>query len=63
MALIIGSVFYDLPADTGSFYYRGALLFFAILLNGFSSYLEILTLYAQRPIVEKQAKYAFYHPA
>jgi ATP-binding cassette, subfamily G (WHITE), member 2, PDR len=23
---------------------------------------QILTLYAQRPIVEKQAKYAFYHP-
>jgi ATP-binding cassette, subfamily G (WHITE), member 2, PDR len=26
------------------------------------SYMQILTLYAQRPIVEKQAKYAFYHP-
>ncbi|KAL9035941.1 MAG: hypothetical protein Q9180_004584, partial [Flavoplaca navasiana] len=63
MALIIGSVFYNLPADTGSFYSRGALLFFAILLNAFSSYLEILTIYAQRPIVEKQSKYAFYHPS
>ncbi|KAL8736690.1 MAG: hypothetical protein Q9166_000056 [cf. Caloplaca sp. 2 TL-2023] len=63
MALIIGSVFYNLPEDTGSFYARGALLFFAILLNAFSSYLEILTIYAQRPIVEKQSKYAFYHPS
>jgi ATP-binding cassette, subfamily G (WHITE), member 2, PDR len=85
MALIIGSVFYNLPFNTGSFYSRGVLLFFAILLNAFSSSLEvrnqpiprclelwyhewltlhtqILTLYAQRPIVEKQAKYAFYHP-
>ena len=62
MALIIGSVFYNLPANTGSFYSRGALLFFAILLNAFSSVLEILTLYAQRPIVEKHSKYAFYHP-
>ena len=43
MALIIGSVFYNLPADTGSFYSRGALLFFAILLNAFSSYLEVKT--------------------
>ena len=51
MALLIGSVFYDLPENTGSFYSRGALLFFAILLNAFSSYLEILTIYAQRPIV------------
>jgi ATP-binding cassette subfamily G (WHITE) protein 2 (PDR) len=41
MALIIGSVFYDLPFDTGSFYSRGALLFFAILLNAFSSSLEV----------------------
>ncbi|KAL8695772.1 MAG: hypothetical protein Q9224_003171 [Gallowayella concinna] len=63
MAMIIGSVFYNLPADTQSFYSRGALLFFAILLNAFSSYLEILTIYAQRPIVEKQSKYAFYHPS
>jgi pleiotropic drug resistance (PDR) family protein len=62
MALIIGSVFYQLPDDTSSFYSRGALLFFAVLLNAFSSALEILTLYAQRPIVEKQARYAMYHP-
>ncbi|KAL5363864.1 ABC-2 type transporter-domain-containing protein [Aspergillus floccosus] len=62
MALIIGSVFFDLKDDTSSFYARGALLFFAVLLNAFSSALEILTLYAQRPIVEKQARYAFYHP-
>ncbi|KAL4922188.1 ABC-2 type transporter-domain-containing protein [Aspergillus aurantiobrunneus] len=62
MALIIGSVFFNLVDDTSSFYYRGALLFFAVLLNAFSSALEILTLYAQRPIVEKQSRYAFYHP-
>ncbi|KAF5860802.1 hypothetical protein ETB97_001022 [Aspergillus alliaceus] len=62
MALIIGSVFYNLKEDTSSFYSRGALLFFAVLLNAFSSALEILTLYAQRPIVEKQARYAMYHP-
>lgn len=37
MALIIGSVFYNLPDNTSSFYGRGALLFFAVLLNAFSS--------------------------
>ncbi|ORX90944.1 putative ABC transporter [Basidiobolus meristosporus CBS 931.73] len=62
MALIIGSVFYNLPNDTSSFYPRGALLFFAVLLNAFASALEILTLYAQRPIVEKHTRYALYHP-
>ncbi|KAK3950278.1 ABC-2 type transporter-domain-containing protein [Pseudoneurospora amorphoporcata] len=63
MALIISSVFYNLQNTTDSFYQRGALLFFAILMNAFSSALEILTLYAQRPIVEKHARYAFYHPS
>lgn len=41
MALVIGSVFYDLPNDTGHLYSRGALLFFAILLAAFSSALEV----------------------
>lgn len=63
MALILGSVFYNLKDDTNSFYSRGALLFFAILSNAFGSALEILTLYAQRPIVEKHARYALYHPS
>ena len=63
MALVIGSIFYNLPKDTNSFFQRGALLFFAILLNAFGSALEILTLYAQRPIIEKHARYAFYHPS
>ncbi|OCF76740.1 ATP-binding cassette, subfamily G (WHITE), member 2, PDR [Kwoniella mangroviensis CBS 8886] len=63
MALIISSIFYNLPADTSSFYSRGALLFFAILMSAFSSALEILILYAQRSIVEKHAQYAFYHPS
>jgi ABC-type multidrug transport system permease subunit/ABC-type multidrug transport system ATPase subunit len=48
---------------TDSFYQRGALLFFACLMNAFASALEILTLYAQRPIVEKHARYALYHPS
>ncbi|KAK4983971.1 Multidrug resistance protein [Elasticomyces elasticus] len=41
MALIIGSVFYNLQPDTNSFYQRGVLLFFAILMNPFGSALEL----------------------
>ncbi|KAI2627660.1 ABC-2 type transporter-domain-containing protein [Hypoxylon sp. NC1633] len=63
MSLIIGSVFYNLQPNTSSFFQRGALLFFACLMNAFSSALEILTLYAQRPIVEKHSRYALYHPS
>ncbi|KAL5115853.1 Multidrug resistance protein [Pleosporales sp. CAS-2024a] len=63
MALIVSSIFYNLPSTTSSFYLRSALLFFAILMNAFGSALEILTLYAQRPIVEKHSRYALYHPS
>ncbi|PWY77394.1 hypothetical protein BO70DRAFT_380660 [Aspergillus heteromorphus CBS 117.55] len=63
MALIIGSVYYDSPNDTASFTSKGAALFFAVLLNALTAMSEINSLYAQRPIVEKQASYAFYHPA
>ncbi|KAI1098169.1 ABC-2 type transporter-domain-containing protein [Jackrogersella minutella] len=63
MSLIIGSVFYNLQDYTSSFFQRGALLFFACLMNAFASALEILTLYSQRPIVEKHARYALYHPS
>lgn len=80
MALIVGSVFYNLNQTSSSFFQRGALLFFACLLNAFSSALEvcgitscnrlyrtniiqILTLFAQRPIIEKHSRYALYHPS
>ncbi|KKZ62227.1 hypothetical protein EMCG_03289 [[Emmonsia] crescens] len=62
MSLILGSVFYNLNETTESFYRRGALIFFAVLMSAFASALEILTLYAQRAIVEKHARYALYHP-
>ena len=61
--LVISSLFYNLQPQTSSFYSRAAVLFVAILTNAFSSALEILTLYSQRPIVEKQTRYGFYHPS
>ena len=62
MALIVGSVFYGQPNTTASFFQKGSTLFFAILLNALISIGEINNLYDQRPIVEKHASYAFYHP-
>ena len=62
LALIIGSIFYGTPNTTAAFFQKGGVLFFAVLLNALIAISEINTLYAQRPIVEKQASYAFYHP-
>ncbi|KAJ9247238.1 hypothetical protein DTO207G8_8210 [Paecilomyces variotii] len=63
MALVIASIFYNLQPDTNSFFQRSALLFFSVLMNAFGCGLEMLTLYAQRGIVEKHSRYALYHPS
>ncbi|KAE8394416.1 ABC-2 type transporter-domain-containing protein [Aspergillus alliaceus] len=60
VSLVLGSMFYNMRADTSSFYYRGGVIFFALLFNAFASQLEVLTLYAERPTVEKHNRYAFY---
>lgn len=62
MGLILSSVFYNLPSTTSSFYSRGAILFFAILFNAFSSLLEIFSIYEARPVVAKHKQYALYDP-
>lgn len=62
ISIILGSMFYNLPEDTSSFFGRGALLFFTVLLNTFLGAFEGVALWDQRPIVEKHFQYAFYHP-
>lgn len=63
ISLVIASIFYNLKADTSTFFQRGALLFFAVLMNALGCGLEMLTLYAQRGIIEKHSRYALYHPS
>lgn len=41
MGFVLGSTFYNLAADTSSLYYRGGLIFFAMLFNAFASELEV----------------------
>lgn len=41
MALVLGSMFYDLKEDSSTFYYRGGTIFFSLLFNAFASQLEV----------------------
>lgn len=41
VALLLGSMYYDLKPDTSSLYYRGGVVFFSILFNAFASQLEV----------------------
>lgn len=62
LSLIIGSIFFDTTNASAGFFSKGAVLFFAVLMNALIAINEIVLLYSQRPIVEKQASYAFVHP-
>lgn len=63
VSLILGSLFYNMPDDTSSFFGRGVLLFFTILTNTFLAAFEGVQLWDQRPIVEKHFHYALYRPS
>lgn len=61
ISIILGSMFYNMPDDTSSFFGRGVLLFFTILTNTLLASFEGVQLWDHRPIVEKQYRFAFYH--
>lgn len=62
LAIILGTLFYNVAENTGSFESRSILLFYATMMNSCLPAFEVNGLWAQRPIVEKQSRYAFYHP-
>lgn len=61
-AIIMGTVFLRLDDDTSTFFSRGGVLFFALLFAAISTMAEIPALFTQRPIVQRQARAAMYHP-
>ncbi|OCK76589.1 ATP-binding cassette transporter [Lepidopterella palustris CBS 459.81] len=62
MSPIIGSMFYNPPSTSAGLLTKGSVIFFTVMLNTLISVLDIMKLYDLRPVVEKQASYAFYHP-
>ncbi|KAI1089119.1 ABC-2 type transporter-domain-containing protein [Rostrohypoxylon terebratum] len=62
LGVIIGSLFFKLPEDAENLQQRSVLLFFALMVNAFVPGSEVVVMWAQRPIVEKHDRYAFYHP-
>ncbi|KAI0842315.1 BcatrD protein [Hypoxylon sp. FL0890] len=60
-SIILGSMFYNMPEDTSSFFGRGVLLFFTSLVNTTLAAFESVALWDDRPIIEKHVQYGFYH--
>ncbi|KAF8345691.1 pleiotropic drug resistance ABC transporter, partial [Amanita rubescens] len=61
-AIIIGTVFANLPEATSAYFSRGGVLFFAVFVPALFSMSEIPALFAQRPIVHRHQRAAMYHP-
>ncbi|KAF9969887.1 hypothetical protein BGZ73_007565 [Actinomortierella ambigua] len=62
-AIVVGSVFYMLPADASGTFTRGGVLFFALLFNALISQAELPQALQGRPILYKHKKFAMYRPS
>ncbi|KAJ4295394.1 ATP-binding cassette transporter snq2 [Kalmusia sp. IMI 367209] len=62
-ALIIGSLFYDLPKTVAGVFPRGGVLFFMLLLNALLALAELTAAFESRPILLKHKSFSFYRPA
>lgn len=62
-SLITASIFYGLADNTSTLFPRGTLLFATILMTTLNCAMKVLSVWEQRPIVEKHKGYALYRPA
>ncbi|KAL5461712.1 hypothetical protein PMIN06_002006 [Paraphaeosphaeria minitans] len=62
-ALIIGSLFYDLPKTAAGVFPRGGVLFYMLLLNALLALAELTSAFQSRPVLLKHKSFSFYRPS
>ncbi|RHZ45989.1 putative ABC transporter [Aspergillus thermomutatus] len=62
-ALIIGSLFYNLPPTSGGVFTRGGVMFFILLFNALLAMAELTASFESRPIMLKHKSFSFYRPS
>ncbi|KAJ1956832.1 ATP-binding cassette transporter snq2, partial [Linderina pennispora] len=62
-AIIVGTLFLNLPETSTGAFTRGGVLFFALLFNSLTAQAEIPKAVASREVVYKHKSFAMYHPA
>jgi ABC-type multidrug transport system ATPase subunit/ABC-type multidrug transport system permease subunit len=62
-ALIVGSLFYDLPKTAAGVFTRGGVIFFMLLFNALLALAELTAAFESRPILLKHKSFSFYRPA
>ncbi|KHN95207.1 ABC drug exporter AtrF [Metarhizium album ARSEF 1941] len=61
--LIVGSLFYDTPANTSGAFLRGGAAFFSILFLGWLQLSELMKAVSGRAVIRRHGEYAFYRPS
>ena len=62
-AVIVGSLFYNLPPTAQGVFPRGGVLFFMLLFNALLALAELTAAFESRPILLKHKSFSFYRPA
>tara|TARA_R110002003_G_scaffold357_5_gene19117 strand:- start:4659 stop:8123 length:3465 start_codon:yes stop_codon:yes gene_type:complete len=62
-ALIVGSLFYNLPPTVAGAFPRGGVIFFMLLFNALLALAELTAAFESRPILLKHKSFSFYRPA
>ncbi|KAJ5506588.1 CDR ABC transporter [Penicillium expansum] len=62
-ALIVGSLFYNLPDTSNGVFTRGGVMFFILLFNSLLAMAELTAAFYSRPILLKHKSFSFYRPA
>lgn len=63
IAIVIGTVWLDLPTTSDGAFTRGGVLFIALLFNAFNAFSELPGVMLGRPIVNKHRAFTFYRPS
>ncbi|EHL03106.1 putative ABC transporter G family member 11 [Glarea lozoyensis 74030] len=63
IAIVLGTVWLDLPQTSAGAFTRGGLLFISLLFNAFTAFAELASTMLGRPIVNKHKAYAFHRPS
>ncbi|KAI4230807.1 MAG: hypothetical protein LQ349_006013 [Xanthoria aureola] len=62
-ALIVGSLFYNLPQTSAGVFPRGGVIFFLLLFNALLALAELTDAFSSRPIMLKHKAFSFYRPS
>ncbi|KAF2140140.1 uncharacterized protein K452DRAFT_230612 [Aplosporella prunicola CBS 121167] len=63
VAILLGTVWLDLPQTSAGAFTRGGLLFISLLFNAFQAFSELASTMMGRPIVNKHRAYTFHRPS